>query len=147
MRTLLMFLVVVVLLALAGAYFYGYPFALPGRPVPAAGAAGTTGTTPNGGIDTTKAPERGAEVSQKIAEAGHKTEEYLSESVLTAKIKSKMALDDHVKAMDIHVTTDRGGVVTLSGSAHSEDERRRAVSLARDTAGVTKVIDQIVIAR
>ena len=46
-----------VLLALAGAYFYGYPFAFPGRPVPAAGAAGTTGTSPNGGIDTTKAPE------------------------------------------------------------------------------------------
>jgi osmotically-inducible protein OsmY len=66
----------------------------------------------------------------------------MSESALTAKIKSKMALDDHVNARAVDVDTSRS-VVTLTGVVGSAAERERAVSLARDTEGVTRVVDRL----
>ena len=61
---------------------------------------------------------------------------------LTAKIKSKMALDDHVKARDINVDTS-DGVATLTGIVASSDERKRALQLTRDTEGITRVVDKL----
>ena len=66
----------------------------------------------------------------------------MSESALTAKIKSKMALDDHVNARAVDVDTS-GSVVTLSGVVGSAAARERAVGLARDTEGVTRVVDRL----
>jgi osmotically-inducible protein OsmY len=66
----------------------------------------------------------------------------VSDASLTAKIKSKMALDDTVKALDINVTT-RNGEVTLSGRVGSEQERTRALALARETGGVRSVRDRL----
>ena len=66
----------------------------------------------------------------------------MSESALTAKIKSKMALDDHVNARAIDVDTS-GSVVTLSGTVRSKDQQERALRLARDTEGVTRVVDRL----
>ena len=66
----------------------------------------------------------------------------VSDSALTAKIKSKMALDDHVKARSIGVDTS-GTTVTLTGVVRSAAERDRAVRLAGDTEGVTKVVDRL----
>jgi hyperosmotically inducible protein len=62
--------------------------------------------------------------------------------VVTGKIKSKMVLDGLVKARDIHVESDGTGV-TLTGVVDSEAERKRAVELAKETEGVTSVIDHI----
>jgi osmotically-inducible protein OsmY len=53
-----------------------------------------------------------------------------------------MALDDHVKARAINVDTS-GGVATLSGVVASGDERKRAVQLARETEGITRVVDEL----
>ena len=66
----------------------------------------------------------------------------MTEGALSAKIKSKMALDDHVKARAIDVDT-LGSVVTLTGVVASADERERAVRLARDTEGITQVVDKL----
>ena len=66
----------------------------------------------------------------------------MSEGALTAKIKSKMALDDHVKGRAIDVDTS-GSIVTVAGVVASADERARAVRLARDTEGVTQVVDRL----
>jgi osmotically-inducible protein OsmY len=66
----------------------------------------------------------------------------MSEGALTAKIKSKMALDDHVNVRAIDVDTS-GSVVTLSGVVGSAAARERAISLARDTEGVTRVVDRL----
>jgi osmotically-inducible protein OsmY len=89
-----------------------------------------------------RARQRGAEIGEKAAVATSKVEESLGEAALTAKIKAKMALDDMVKARAIDVTT-RGTIVTLSGTVESRAERERAVSLARDTEGVTRVVDEL----
>ena len=66
----------------------------------------------------------------------------MNESAITAKIKSKMALDDHVRARRINVDTT-GSVVALSGVVASTAERARALDLARDTEGVSRVIDRL----
>ena len=99
-----------------------------------------------GSIGADAAKQRGAELTkeaaQKAGKAAAKLEEAVSEGTLTAKIKSKMALDDYVKARAIAVSTT-DGVVTLTGVVRSTDERARAVRLARETEGVTRVIDRL----
>jgi hyperosmotically inducible protein len=89
-----------------------------------------------------RARQTGAEIGEKAAVAANRVEETLDEAALTAKIKAKMALDDLVKARDINVTT-HDTTVTLSGQVDSQAESERAMSLARDTVGVTKVIDDL----
>jgi osmotically-inducible protein OsmY len=105
-------------------------------------ASPTVGTS--GAINTEKARERGAEIGEKSAIAAEKMKNELSEAALTGKIKAKMALDDSVRARAIDVTTN-GSVVTLSGSVRSAAERERALALARDTEGVTHVVDHLTV--
>lgn len=82
------------------------------------------------------------QAADKAGEAADKISETMTDGALTAKIKSKMALDDHVKARAIDVDTS-GSVATLSGVVASADERKRALQLARDTQGVTRVVDKL----
>jgi hyperosmotically inducible protein len=100
------------------------------------------GVATSGSIDRQKARERGAQVGEKAAIAAQKVKETVSEASLTTKIKAKMALDDRVKARAIDVTTN-GTTVTVSGNVGTPAERERAVALARETAGVTQVIDRL----
>ena len=101
----------------------------------------TTGT-----IDKDKARERGAEIGEKTAVAVEKMKESVGEAQLTAKIKAKMALDDQVKARAIDVTTNET-TVTLSGTVSSQAEHDRAMALARETKGVTRVVDALRLSR
>ena len=102
------------------------------------------------GIDADKAREQGADFARKAAEttkvAAERTGEVMTEAAITAKIKSKMALDDYVKARTINVDTT-GTTVTLTGTVHSEQERQRAVRLARETESITQVIDKLQVAK
>ena len=107
----------------------------------------TLGAPPSSsGVNVEAARKRGAELASTAAEKGReaatKLEGALSEGALTTKIKSKMALDDYVKARTIGVETD-GSVVTLTGIVASTTERERAVRLARETDGVTKIVDKL----
>jgi osmotically-inducible protein OsmY len=81
-------------------------------------------------------------ISEKTTVAATKAERTVSETALSARIKAKMALDDDVKAGAIDVST-HGTTVTLSGTVASKAERARAVELARGTAGVTRVVDEL----
>jgi osmotically-inducible protein OsmY len=103
---------------------------------------GTRAGVPEQSGTVERARERGAEIGEKAAIAATKVEETIDEAALTAKIKAKMALDDSVKARAINVTT-HGTTVTLSGTVDSSVERDRAMALARETEGVTKVIDDL----
>lgn len=66
----------------------------------------------------------------------------MSDAELSGKIKSKMALDDLVRARAIEVSTT-AGVVTLGGTVSSIAEHDQAVRLARETTGVTRVVDRL----
>lgn len=100
----------------------------------------------SGGVNVETARKRSAELVTTAADKGREAvttlEGALSEGTLTTKIKSKMALDDHVKARTISVDT-AGSVVTLTGSVGSIAERDRAVRLAKETDGVTNVVDKL----
>ncbi len=102
-------------------------------------SVGTTGT-----IDAAKARQTGAELGEKAAAAANKVEESVGEAAITSKIKAKMTLDDTVRARTINVSTT-GSTVTVSGHVRSEAERKRAIALARETSGVTQVIDHLVV--
>ena len=71
--------------------------------------------------------------------------ESINNSVITSNIKTEMAKDKQVSAMNIKVVTDDKGVVTLSGNAKSKAEADQAVKIARDTKGVTSVKSDIVV--
>ncbi len=105
--------------------------------------AGATATLPP--IDTAAARERGAEVGEKVAVAAEKMKGAAEEGAITSKIKAKMVLDDTITARTIDVTT-HGTTVTLTGTVRSAAERARAVSLARETDGVSSVSDRLVVA-
>lgn len=144
-RALLRLVLIVVVIAAAAAFFMGYrlaDFRRHGNEPSVDRPVATTGTSPS--IDTTRARETGAAIGEKVAEGANRAENALEDGALTAKIKSKMALDDSVKALDINVDTT-AGVVTLSGRVHSQAEKTRAVQLARETNGVKSVDDRLVI--
>jgi hyperosmotically inducible protein len=61
---------------------------------------------------------------------------------VTSAIKSKMAADNTVKAGDINVDT-HDHVVTLNGTVGSQAEKDRALMIARNTKGVSSVIDDL----
>jgi len=81
-------------------------------------------------------------IGEKTAVAATKVERRVNETTLSAKIKAKLALDDDIKARAIDVTT-HGTTVTLSGTVASKAERARAVDVARQTAGVDRVVDEL----
>ncbi len=64
---------------------------------------------------------------------------FVKDSAITIKIKSKLAAD-HITSMGrIHVDTDKDGVVWLSGTARSQEAIDQAVSIARNTEHVASV--------
>jgi BON domain-containing protein len=141
MRALLRLLLLVVAIVAVGFLFLGY---WAGRGTPAHPSSTPVGTS--GGINTERARERAAELGDKAAGAAAKVQEGVSEAGITTKIKAKMALDDSVKSRSINVTTDES-VVTLSGTVESVKEHDRAIALARETDGVSQVIDRLRVQR
>ena len=141
-RALLRLVVIVVLLAAAAAFFLGYRIGDDEVERPADAPVATTGKVPE--VDTTKARATGAAIGEKVATGANEAQRALAEVSLQGKIKSKMALDDLVKASAINIDS-ANGVVTLTGTVRSEAERTRAVQLARETDGVTSVNDRLVV--
>lgn len=106
-------------------------------------AVGTTGVDTSRARDVgDRAREVGSDVAGKTAAAADDARRALAEGGLTAKIKAKMALDDTVKALNLDVDTS-GSIVTISGVVSSQAERTRALQLAKETEGVTQVVDRI----
>ena len=141
MRVLLRLVLVVVAVVAVGFLFLGYWAGRTGTAHPSSAPIGTSGTG-----NTERARERAAELGEKAAGAAAKVQEGVSEAGVTAKIKAKMALDDSVKSRSINVTTD-GTVVTLSGTVESVKEHDRAIALARETDGVSQVVDRLRVQR
>lgn len=64
---------------------------------------------------------------------------FLKDSVITTKIKAKMAAEHLDSLKNIRVDTDANGVVSLSGTVNSPEEANKAVTIARNTEGVKSV--------
>jgi hyperosmotically inducible protein len=150
-RALLRIILLIVVGAAIAAFFLGYRFADRGRVSGTEDTVGTTGGVVverdrSDGVDLGRARETGARIGESLAVGASRAERLARDGGLTAKIKSKMALDDLVKARTIDVDTI-DGAVTLSGSVSSTAEHDRAMQLARETEGVTSVTDRLTIER
>lgn len=130
--------VVVLALVAIGTYLLGY-WSLDQVTVNSWRAA----TSPaSGPFSTSTARGRVGQLDAQAGKAATKAGDFLSDAELTTKIRSKMALDDTVRARTIDISTT-GGVVTLAGTVGSAAEHDQAVRLARDTKGVTQVVDHL----
>lgn len=139
-RAFLVVVLVVAVIAIVGGFFLGYRTGDRHTGEPA--TVGTGGHS----VSTEKARERGAAIGERVAGLANTAQDAISDGAITAKIKSKMALDDTLKSRDIHVATS-DGAVTLSGKVGSAAERDRATQLARETDGVKSVKDEMQIAK
>jgi osmotically-inducible protein OsmY len=135
-RALFRLVLVLIILVGVGGFFLGW-WGSNAQRDPAVGTSGSPGVE--------RARDVGAQVGEGAARAANQAKDAVGEGTLTAKIKSKMALDDTVKAAAIDVDTN-GSVVTLTGRVGNDAERQRALQLARETDGVTSVVDRLTLA-
>src|SRR5262249_48336579 len=70
--------------------------------------------------------------------------EQMNSAWVTTKIQAKYFADPGIKARDLNVSTTNG-VVTLSGRVDNDAEHQRAVEVARNTDGVTRVEDHLIV--
>ncbi len=70
---------------------------------------------------------------------------FVKDSVITTKIKSRLAAQHITSLGEIHVDTDESGIVWLRGNAGTQEAADKAVSIARETEGVTDVRSHIIV--
>jgi hyperosmotically inducible periplasmic protein len=67
------------------------------------------------------------------------TGEFLNDAAITTQVKSSLVADPLLSASAISVETTQG-VVHLTGTVKSEQERHRAIQLVQGVAGVREII-------
>ena len=72
---------------------------------------------------------------------------FVKDSVITAKVKTRLAEEKLASLMHIRVDTDDKGVVYLSGTAKNGAEVKKAGEIARGVEGVVSVKNNIKIAK
>src|SRR5262245_7463202 len=97
-----------VIVGVVAAWYYGYRWGGGGS------SRGAEVEASESSLET-GARRAGAEIAGKVAEGATRAEKALAEARLTAKIKSKIALDDTLETSRVDVDTS-GTVVTLRGS-------------------------------
>ena len=80
-----------------------------------------------------------------LADEGAGEHHFMKNSVITTKVKSKLAAKHLSTLTKIKVDTDANGVVWLSGRAPTQDAADMAGLIAKDTDGVKSVHNDIVV--
>jgi hyperosmotically inducible protein len=70
---------------------------------------------------------------------------YVKDSVITTKVKSKLAAKHLTSLTRIKVDTDENGVVWLSGRAPNQDAVDMAGMIAKNTEGVASVHNDVAV--
>jgi hyperosmotically inducible protein len=70
---------------------------------------------------------------------------FVKDSVITTKVKSKLAAKHLTTLTRIKVDTDENGVVYLSGRAPNQDAVDLATMIAKNTKGVTSVQNDVAV--
>jgi hyperosmotically inducible periplasmic protein len=81
----------------------------------------------------------------KSEHAAEKTGEVISDAAITSTIKTKFLAESGVPGTTINVDTNNH-VVTLTGTVKTKAEAAKAVSIARETKGVKRVVDHLKVA-
>jgi osmotically-inducible protein OsmY len=74
-----------------------------------------------------------------------KSDQPISDTVITTKVKAELAKDRDTKAKDIHVET-KNGIVHLNGAVTSMAEKDKAEQDARTIKGVVDVTNNLKVA-
>jgi hyperosmotically inducible periplasmic protein len=74
-----------------------------------------------------------------------KSDQPISDTVITSKVKTELAKDKSTTATDINVDT-KNGIVTLNGAVATEAERAKAELNARTVKGVVEVENNLRVA-
>ncbi len=67
-----------------------------------------------------------------------------ADSAITAVVNNKLAVDNETSSANINVDT-KGGVVTLTGVVMTQANKEQAERIARNTEGVTRVINNVTV--
>jgi hyperosmotically inducible protein len=70
---------------------------------------------------------------------------YVKDSIITTKVKTKLASEHLGSIANVRVDTDKDGVVFLSGTVRTQEEANRAVAVARETEGVKSVNSKLTV--
>jgi hyperosmotically inducible protein len=82
----------------------------------------------------------------RAGDAADRTQAVVTDAAITSAVKTKLLADTAVSGLKIDVDTS-AGVVTLSGTANTRAESDRAAALARETNGVTRVVNNLRVGR
>jgi hyperosmotically inducible protein len=64
---------------------------------------------------------------------------FVKDSVITTKIKSKLAAENPKTLARVSVDTDNNGVVWMSGTVEKQVDADKAITIAKNTEGVKSV--------
>jgi len=83
-------------------------------------------------------------IGEKVSEAAGAVGQVVDDAAITTEVKAKLLADSKVSGTKINVDT-KEGVVTLKGTVKNEEEKVKAIQIARDTQGVQRVEDQLTV--
>ena len=87
--------------------------------------------------------EKAAEAAeQKLEQAG----KAMDDATVTAKVKSALIAEPNLKALSINVDTT-AGIVTLKGTADSQEAKQKAAQVATNVEGVRSVRNELIVVR
>ena len=92
-----------------------------------------------------KTEEYGHDAKVKTEKAADKAGEVITDAAITSEVKTKFLAEPGVSGLDIHVETNNG-VVTLTGNVKTKAEMTKAMSIARGTHGVKRVVNHLKVA-
>ncbi|HEV7431757.1 MAG TPA: BON domain-containing protein [Steroidobacteraceae bacterium] len=96
------------------------------------------------GVSLTPAFAAEAPATEGTVDRSHPTT-YVKDSAITAKIKAKLAAEHLSSLARVHVDTDADGKVYLSGSAPSQADIDKAVTIAQSTEHVVGVQNDLTV--
>jgi len=88
-------------------------------------------------------PAAGFGAGDESAKSKSTAEQYVNDSLVTAKVKAELARQKPSTLVDFSVRTDKSGVVVLNGIARTQTDKDRAESVARSVEGVKTVHNNI----
>jgi hyperosmotically inducible protein len=108
---------------------------------------------PSGDTASSKMERAADSAEQKLEKAADAAERKLDQAgkaiddaAVTAKVKSALIAEPNLKALSINVDT-MAGIVTLKGTADSQESKQKAEQLASTVEGVRSVKNELVVIR
>jgi len=99
------------------------------------------------GNTVTPPPDRSADASKPssgMSGSTANTSKAIDDATLTSRVKSAIDSDSNLKSLTINVDT-MAGVVTLKGTADTQENRQKAEQIASSVEGVRNVKNELVV--